>query len=128
MPKGVNVWDEKVRCLHCEKVVSKKYLTEHTQKLHKGKTEKYASTVNKSIFNWVVKGQEKDIEVTSDNAIEANNDNHNNDSAPSDSCDDALEILYLPMTVVIMFPKFLIRITIVITMFQLKLLNHHPRN
>ena len=41
MPKGVNVWDEKVYCLYCEKVISNKYLNEHTHtSLNKGKTVK----------------------------------------------------------------------------------------
>ena len=53
--KGVSTWDEKIKCLYCQKVLLKKCLGEHTKTIHKGLPEKFASTVNKLMIDFVKK-------------------------------------------------------------------------
>ena len=48
----VNLWDEKVSCDHCRKVLTLKNLSEHTKKLHgEDVPEKYTSTTNMSLVD-----------------------------------------------------------------------------
>lgn len=78
MVKGVCFWDEKIRCLHCDKVLLRKNLSQHNKIYHDGLPEKFVSTLNRSITDFVKKVNPASDELPSTSSKDG--DGHDTDT------------------------------------------------